>query len=469
MSEQWASRGLDFHLRIEPEHGRRGGLEQALRAAIRDGRLAPGDRLPSSRALAGELGLARGTVSQVYEQLTAEGDLTAQPRSGTRVAPQPGRSRGPVLPPVPSFRPPVDGFDLRSGLPDLSLFPRRQWLAAIRRVLQELPHAALGYGDPTGCVELREALADYLGRARGVLTTADHVVVCAGYTHALRLICQTVARDASTIAFEEPTLLDYPALAAKTGLRVNHLAVDGAGLSVDDLTDEGAVVVTPAHQFPLGVTLSSRRRGRLVSWARRHGSVIVEDDYDGEFRYDRQPVGALQGLAPEHVVYAGTVSKTIAPALRIAWLVLPTSLVGPIRETLRLEETYVNLLDQLVLARLIRSGELDRHLRRCRSRYRRRRDDLARALAAGLPQARMEGIAAGLHAVLRLPGTAADEPELLAHLARNRVHVDGLSAFYRQPPADGLGVIVGYATPPQHAYDGAVRALVTAAASAGLG
>ena len=465
MPDQWASRALDLHLQIDSSRGLRRGLEQSLRAAIRNGQLAPLAMLPSSRALASSLGVARGTVSQVYEQLAVEGYLTTHPRSGTRVASQPGRSRAPVLPPAVQFRQPVDGFDLRPGLPDLSLFPRTSWLAATRRALQDLPHAALGYGDPTGSLALREALADYLGRARGVITTPSHIVVCAGYTHALDLVCQTLSRVASSIAFEEPTLLDYCAIASKAGLHVNHLPVDRDGLPVDDLTSEGAVVVTPSHHYPLGVTLSSHRRGRLVQWARATGSVIVEDDYDGEFRYDRQPVGALQGLAPEQVIYAGTVSKAIAPALRIAWLVLPTHLVAPIRETLRYDETHVNLIDQTALTYLISGGDLDRHLRRCRSRYRRRRDALVRRLAATLPAARLSGIAAGLHAVLRLPDVAGDERELLAHLALNRVHVDGLSSYYDRPQSADLGIVIGYATPPQHAYDSAVDALTAAVAT----
>jgi GntR family transcriptional regulator/MocR family aminotransferase len=460
MSDRWASRGLDFHLQIDAGEGLRSGLEQSLRAAIRSGRLAPDEALPSSRALAASLGVARGTVSQVYEQLVAEGYLTSRPRSGTRVAPQPGRSQAPVLAPAPPFRGPVDGFDLRPCMPDLSLFPRSAWLAATRRALQEMPNAALGYGDPTGSAELRSALAAYLGRARGVITTPSHIVICAGYTHALQLLCQALSGVA--IAFEEPTLLDYRALASKAGLRVNQLPVDQDGAVVDELTTEGAVVLTPSHQFPLGVTLSAQRRGRLVEWARATRAVIVEDDYDGEFRYDRQPVGALQGLAPEQVIYAGTVSKTIAPALRLAWLVLPTHLVGALRETLRYEETHVNLIDQLALAHLIRSGDLDRHLRRSRSRYRRRRDALAQRLAAAVPSARLSGIAAGLHAVLRLPEATVSEPELLTLLAHRGVHVDGLSSYYNNPEAADLGLVIGYATPPQHAYEPAMTALITA-------
>ncbi|WP_433824422.1 PLP-dependent aminotransferase family protein [Actinoplanes sp. CA-015351] len=461
MADQWARSGWDLHLRIDREHGLRRGLEQALREAVRTGRLTPGDRLPSSRALAEELGVARGTVTQVYEQLSAEGYLTARPRSGMVVAPRPGPAPSPELPPTGPFRPPVPGFDLRPGLPDLSMFPRREWLAATRHVLQTVPNDALAYGDPTGSLELRSALADYLGRARGVITAPSNIIVCAGYTHALRLILMTTGQ---TVAFEDPTLLDYPALAEHLGHRVHRVPVDAGGLVVDGLGDAAAIVLTPAHQFPLGVTLGPRRRVQLLDWARRTGAVIVEDDYDGEFRYDRQPVGALQGLAPEHVVYTGTVSKTVAPALRIAWIAAPTALVPALREVMRYDEAYVNVIDQLALAHLIRRGDLDRHLRRCRLRYRKRRDHLGRSVEARLPGARLSGIAAGLHAVLHLPASAGTESEILARLAERGVAVDGLSRFYAHPPDSPLGVVVGYATPPQHAYDSAIDTLTSALA-----
>ena len=458
MSDQWASFGLDLHLRIDRSHGLRTGLEQALRDAVRDGRLSPGAWMPSSRALAQELGVARGTVSQVYEQLTAEGYLAANPRSGTLVAPRPGRAPAPAFPPAVAFRQPVDGFDLRPGLPDLSMFPRREWLAATRHVLQTMPHTDFAYGDPTGHAGLRSALAGYLGRSRGVITTAEHIIVCPGYTHALRIVCE--ALRGSAIAFEDPTLLDYPALAEHVGLRVTRIPVDGSGLRTGELTGEAAAVITPAHQFPTGVTLSPQRRIDLLDWARRTGAVIVEDDYDGEFRYDRQPVGSLQGLAPDHVVYAGTVSKSVAPGLRIAWLAAPTHLVPRLREVLRFDEVHVNVIDQLVLAHLIREGELDRHLRRCRTRYRRRRDQLGRAVAERLPGTQLSGIAAGLHAVLRLPGDVRDEPELLSRLTTHGVAVDRLSSFHHRPENSPLGLVIGYATPPQSSYDGAVAALV---------
>lgn len=463
MEDQWSRLGLDLHLSLCSAHGLRAGLEQALRDAVRQGQLSPGTPLPSSRALARDLGIARGTVTQAYDQLVAEGYLLSRPRSGIQVADRP------IVPPVEATPspytayPPVPGLDLRPGLPDLSAFPRREWLAATRQVLRTAPNTAFGYGDPTGSAELREALSDYLGRARGVVATPDRIVVCAGYTHALQLICRALRlQGATSIAFENPSEPGYPALAEQTGLRVSYLPVDQDGLVVDRLADEAAVAVTPAHQYPLGVTLSPARRARLLTWAGQAGAFVVEDDYDGEFRYDRQPVGALQGLAPDRVVYAGTASKTVAPGLRIAWIVVPAGLVAPLRESMRWDEAYASVIDQLVLAQLIRTGELDRHLRRCRTRYRRRRDRLGDAVASRLPYGRLSGIAAGLHAVLQIPGSAVSESTLVAHLAERGVAVNGISRFHHRPLDSPLSLVIGYATPPEHAYGNALDALIDA-------
>ncbi|MGK5557088.1 PLP-dependent aminotransferase family protein [Actinomadura kijaniata] len=457
MADDWSSWGLDLHLRLDRSRGLRIGLENALRDAVRSGRLAAGTRLPSSRTLARDLGVARGTVTQALDQLVAEGYLTSAPRSGIRVAAQPAPPPR-AAPVTRSWLPPVTGTDLRPGLPDLSAFPRRAWLAATRRVLQTAPNSAFGYADVAGTADLREALAAYLGRARGVVTTPEQIVVCAGYTHALRVVCE--ALGTASIAFEDPCSPDHPMLAAHLGLTAERLPTDASGLLIDALTGQDAVVVTPAHQYPLGGTLSPDRRTALLAWARRTGAFVLEDDYDGEFRYDRQPVGALQGMAPDQVIYAGTASKTIAPGLRLAWLAVPPALLPALRRASAWDDSSVNSLDQLVLADLVRSGELDRHLRRCRSRYRRRRDRLGEAVARRLPGAHLSGIAAGLHAVLHVPG--ADERALVARLRSRDVHVDGLTSYYEVPERSPGGLVIGYATPPEHAFASALSALVTA-------
>jgi GntR family transcriptional regulator / MocR family aminotransferase len=470
MADQWSRLGRDLFLEIDKAHGLRSGLEEALRDAIRRAQLAAGTALPSSRALARDLGVARGTVSQAYEQLIAEGYLVSTQRSATRVAPLPARQPGLTQAEAEVgattlaslYRPPAAGADLRPGRPDLSMFPRRQWLAATRRVLQTTPNTALGEAGWAGCAELRTALAGYLGRARGVVTSPDRIIVCAGFTHALWVVCQILSRYGThTISFEDPFEPDYRTRAERVGLSTACVPVDDDGLMVDQLADQ-PVVVTPAHQYPLGVTMSPRRRTQLVGWARQSQTFVVEDDYDGEFRYDRQPVGALQGLAPDRVIYAGTTSKTMTPGLRIGWLVVPADLIRPLHDVMRGEAAHVSVIDQLVLADLIQTGELDRHLRQCRSRYRRRRDRLGDVIAQ-LAHAQLSGIAAGLHAVVRLPAPSTAEARVLALLADHGVAADGLSRFYRNaadPPS--LGIVLGYATPPEHSYDGALNALVEA-------
>ncbi|MFE7855137.1 PLP-dependent aminotransferase family protein [Streptomyces sp. NPDC057403] len=459
MPKPWATLGVDLHL--EPAGpGVRRGLTDALREAVRTGRLAPGTRLPSSRALAADLGIARNTVAEAYTDLVAEGWLTARQGSGTRVA---ERTVVPPADAAPRPRPRSGpAHSLVPGTPDLGSFPRAQWLRAARRALATAPNTALGYGDPRGRVELRTALAGYLARARGVRADPERILVCAGISHGLRVLGAVLrARGASTIAVESYGLLAHWDLLADSGLRTVPLPFDERGTDPRELTDESAVLLTPAHQFPMGGTLHRDRRAAVVDWARRTGGVVVEDDYDGEFRYDRQPVGALQGLDPDHVVYAGTASKSLAPGLRLAWLVLPPDLAGEAARAKGHIDTC-GALDQLTLAEFLVSGAYDRHVRAARLRYRRRRDALVGAVTRRAPHVHATGIAAGLHLVLSLPpGTegatvrAADWQGLALH---------GLSR-YRHPAAtveERDALVVGYGTPPDHAWSGALDALCSA-------
>ena len=334
MQGTWAtSAGLDLHLELSGTR-RRAALETALREAVRSGRLAPGTTLPSSRALALDLGIARNTVAEAYGQLVAEGWLTARHGSGTWVAERAGpRSRQQRPVPGPAGRGPR--YDLRPGAPDLASFPRPAWLAAARRALATAPARDLGYCDPRGLEVLRVAIADYVARARGVVTTPDRIVVCAGFAQGLELLCETLrASGARSLAVEAYGHSGHRRIAAGAGLRLTTLPVDDHGADVaalaSQVTGRGpqprAVLLTPAHQFPLGVALAPARRRQVADWATRTGGLVIEDDYDGEFRYDRQAVGALQSLAPDHVVYAGTASKSLVPGLRLGWLALPAGL-----------------------------------------------------------------------------------------------------------------------------------------------
>ncbi|MFF6784323.1 aminotransferase class I/II-fold pyridoxal phosphate-dependent enzyme [Streptomyces sp. NPDC012510] len=451
--------GVDLHLELSGTGGRRAALIRALRDAVRGGRLAPGTRLPPYRSLAADLGIARNTVADAYAELVAEGWLTARQGSGTRVAERAVPLGAPAR--VPRKGPPLargPRHDLRQGTPDASAFPRAAWAASYRRALMRAPNEAFGPGDPAGRVELREALTEYLARARGVRTEPSRIVICSGFAHALRLLFHgRVLRG--PLAVEAYGLGFHRELLAEASVRTVPLPLDEDGADVDGLGRERAVLLTPAHQFPTGGPLHPARRAAVVDWARARGGVILEDDYDGEFRYDRKPVGAVQGLDPERVVHIGSVSKSLSPALRLGWMVLPERYVDAVLEVKGDREAWASTPDQLALADFVVSGAYDRHVRRMRQRYRARRDRLVVALATHAPHIEVRGIAAGLHAVLRLPpGT---ERSVVEAATRRGVALDGLAAF-RHPGATGEapdGLVVGYATPPEHAYGAALEAL----------
>ena len=460
---------MDLHLTIGAREGSlRGRLENELREAIRAGRLTPGAALPSSRALAVDLGISRGVVVEAYEQLTAEGYLVAVVGSGTRVAADAGRGgdegsglEGQAREGLPSVAEPRARHHLRPGLPDLASFPRRRWAAALTDTLRELPDERLSYGDARGAVELREALAGYLGRARGVSSSADRIVLTGGLRTGLSLLWGALAgRGLRRVGIEQPGWPGQGATVVAAGLEAVPVAVDGDGLVVDELerADVDAVVVTPANQFPTGAVLAPERRAALVAWARREGALIVEDDYDAQYRYDRDPVGSLQGLAPDRTVHGGSVSKLLAPGLAIGWLVLPERLAGPVAEHKRRSQGAGSVIEQVALARLIDSGELDRHLRRTRRLYRGRREAVLAALARELPEARVSGAAAGLHVVVLLPSGCGEEA-VVSEAARRGLALEGMRG--REP-----AVLLGYGRLPEESVAPVVRALAEAVRSA---
>jgi GntR family transcriptional regulator / MocR family aminotransferase len=464
MADRWAITGVDLHLK--PLGSRvRAGLEDALRDAVRDGRLAAGTRLPSTRALAADLGLARNTVAEAYSQLVAEGWLEARQGSGTRVAERPraGRTRAAVraVDDAGNGRVAAARHNLRPGSPDLTSFPRAAWISATRRALAAAPPDAFGYEFSQGRPELRSALAEYLARARGVIADPERIVVCGGFAEALSLACEVLAaRGARRLATERHGLDTHRHIAARHGLATQPLEIDEHGARTDQLAggDADAVLLTPAHQFPFGVALAPARRSAAVHWASDGGRTVIEDDYDGEFRYDRQPVGAMQALAPERVVYAGTASKSLAPGLRIAWLVLPDELHRHAVEIQDLLRSGPDAVAQLALAELIGSGAYDRHVRRARLVYRRRRDRLLTTVARAAPAVRVHGIAAGLHALLELPPGSSEE-EVIGHAASRGLALSGLESFTDGPADGGPALVIGYATPPEHGYTAALARL----------
>jgi len=457
MARSRTSSTIPLHLVLAPDgagpvHRR---LEQALRDAIRSGRLTPGSVLPSSRALAGELGLSRGVVVEAFEQLVAEGYLVTRPGGATTVA------AGSTATGARVARPDVRLFeiDFRPGRPDLAEFPRRAWLRSIREVLEVTPSERLGYLDGRGVPELRSALSSYLDRARGTASHPDDVVISSGFAQGLGLVGRVlVDRGRRRIAVEDPSLDDSQAVLRAEGLTIVPIPVDADGLVVERLqtTDVDAVLVTSAHQYPTGAVLPPERRLALVDWARRREGLIVEDDYDTEFRYDRAPIGAIQGLDPDRVIYAGSASKVLAPGLRLGWLVTPSGLADELARVKTVADQGSPAIDQLAFADFLERGELDRHLRRMRPVYRRRRDALLAALARHLPEARPTGASAGLHVLVWLP-PGTDEAAVVETAERAGIGLSGASRHAITPGPPGL--VLGYGQIRESAIDDAVRRL----------
>ncbi|MFG3266908.1 MocR-like pyridoxine biosynthesis transcription factor PdxR [Streptomyces bobili] len=452
MDDFWSGVGVDLHLETDGNEGRRAGLERALRDAVRGGRLAPGTRLPATRRLATEVGISRNTVKAAYDQLVAEGYLTARQGSGTRVAALPSAA---AEAPAATARAREPRFDLRPGSPDVGAFPAAAWLRALRRAIATAPSLAYDYGDPRGRIELRTALSGYLGRARGVIAPPERIVITSGYVQGLALL--TRALEGAPVGMEDPGLPFHREVVRRNGGHVVPVPVDDRGLRARELGDDlGAVVVTPAHQYPTGVTLHPERRRALTDWARARGALIVEDDYDGEFRYDRQPVGALQGMAPGQVAYLGTASKTLGPALRLGWMVLPSHLVDAVADAKLHSDHHTETIGQLALAELITGHAYDRHVRACRLRYRRRRDLLLDRLGA---RRGVRGIAAGLHALVEV----RDEADVLERAEAEGLAVGRLGEHWHAREAAGgrpQGLVVGYGTPRERAYPEALEVLV---------
>src|SRR4051794_20163591 len=452
-SEGTTATGPELLIELRRERGRplRAQLEEGLREAVRSGRLMAGAPLPSSRALARDLGVSRRLVVEAFAQLAAEGYLVTRQGAGTFVAETAAAAPAPI--PAPEPRPPR--YDFFPGAPDLSAFPRAAWARAVRDVLRETPDHTLNYGDPRGLPALRTALAGYLGRARGVVAQPERMVITSGAAQALGLLAAVlVARGTPRIAVEDPSLPDHRDVMVRRGADVVPVPVDDEGLRVDALARTGAaaVVVTAAHQMPLGVALSVDRRAALLAW----GGLVVEDDYDAEFRYDRAPLAALQGLAPEQVAYLGSVSKTLAPGLRLGWLVLPAGLVGEVAQEKALADMGSDVIGQLTFARLIESGAYDRHVRVLRRRHRSRRDAMVAAVERHLPGARVQGIAAGLHVNVLL-SEPVDVRAFEAQCEARSVRVYGSRRRM---------ICLGYANVTEPAIDQGIRLLAEAARSA---
>ncbi|WP_433463208.1 PLP-dependent aminotransferase family protein [Spirillospora sp. CA-128828] len=448
MAIEWAGSPPELLLPLDRDAAGtlRSQLETGLRDAICTGRLKAGERLPSSRELARQLGVSRGLVQECYGQLTAEGYLCTRTGSATRVAPvrvHREEEAGDGLRPAPRLR-----VDFASGVPDLASFPRGDWCWAQREVARTAPNDALGYGDPRGAEPLRDVLAGHLRRVRAAVAEPGDIVVCAGFAQGLNIVLRVLARrGVRRVAFEDPGYGDGATMAAaeRAGVEAVPVPVDDLGLDVGALDASGAraVVVTPAHQWPTGVVLAPERRRALADWACERDALVIEDDYDAEFRYDREPVGSVQGLAPGRVLGLGTVSKSLAPAVRLGWILCPPALTRAVAEEKRLDDRGSPVLDQLALAALIESGRYGRHLRHMRPVYAARRAALVDALARHAPEVRLTGLDAGFHAVAHLP-EGADERHVVAEARKRSVGLYGMSTYRASGAAEPPQLVLGF-------------------------
>lgn len=442
-------------LERRPGETLRACLERTLRDAIREGSLRAGVELPASRRLAVQLGVSRGVVRDSYAELEAQGYLQVSARRAPLVAEVPGKQPQRVAPPAPA--PSALRFDMTPTTPDVTLFPRKLWSAALVVAVRDAPATALDYADPRGTSVLRERLADELGRTRGVICDPSQVVIVQGAAQGVDVILRTLRhRGATRIAVEDPSLIRHQWQIADAGLELVGQPVDRDGLIVEGL-DADAVIVSPAHQFPTGVVLSGARRRELLAWSRASGGFVIEDDYDAEFRYDREPVRALQGLHPEGVVYMGTTSKTLAPALRLGWLVVPEPLAGELAELKRLVDNFSPTLEQLAMAHMIERGHYQRHIRKARAIYRARRDRLVSALAEHFPELIVSGVAAGLSVTLNLP-SSADDRELERLALGAGIRLEALTRYAIRDRGE-RGLVMGYGRMHETALSTAIAVL----------
>ncbi|MEV4775682.1 PLP-dependent aminotransferase family protein [Microbacterium sp. LWH12-1.2] len=434
---------LDLDAASEPRAARtslRNRLERALRAAVAEGRLPADAALPPSRVLADTIGVSRWVVTEAYGQLVAEGVLDARTGSATRVAASahpsalPSSVAGITSTPAPRF-------DLRPGIPDLRATPRSRWASALRSALSTLPDSDLARAHPSGYLPARVAVAEHLSRSRHAVADPERVLLTHGASDGMSILATELHRRGHrAILVEDPSWPRLRDIAARAGLRPIPVPVDEEGVDASVLAEAAArtgaraALLTPAHQFPLGAALSAARREQVVHWARDHDAFVVEDDYDAEFRYDRRPIAALQRLAPDRIALFGSLSKSVSPALGIGWALLPPGIDPPP------STSAPSLVDQAALAHFIVNGDLERHLRASRIRFRRRRARLLDALRTELPDLTPSGIAAGMHLLLPLPaGCAAADVVAMATADLAITPLHRYAAGARAPEALVLG------------------------------
>lgn len=453
-------------------------LAEAIRESILAGRFRPGERLPPTRVLATNLSLARNTVLEAYEQLIAEGYLAARHGSGTYVAPDlPDRAfRAETIPNRPASQlegqPPrlsdfahrllADGipttidqetqtpsnFEFRYGTPSLDEFPLDAWRTLTKRVLDYPPTELLGYGPTEGLPQLRQALARYLQRSRGVRCDAGQVLIVNGSQQALDVAARVLVNPGDVVATEDPGYRGARAVFHAVGARIVPVPCDSEGIRVSCIPESARIIyVTPSHQFPTGAVMSAARRLELLALANRTGAVVIEDDYDSEFRYEGRPLAALQGLDEGgRVIYMGTLSKVLLPALRLGYLVAPPALQPSITAAKWLTDRHVALLYQAVLAHFIDEGHFERHLRRMRKVYETRRATMLAAFAEHFgDRATITGTESGMHILVNIAGVA-DADRFIEEARRNGVGIYSAAPYYAGEPPPGASFLMGYSS-----------------------
>lgn len=477
---RWYHSGLDIVIELPDDPARPAyqRLAEAIRESILGGRFRPGERLPPTRVLATNLALARNTVLEAYEQLIAEGYLSARHGSGTYVAPDlPDRAfraesisnnaarRADAIPPrlsefaerlisdgIPTTideetqRP--SNFEFRYGTPSFDEFPMDAWRTLTKRVLDYPPKELLGYGPTEGLPQLREALARYLQRSRGVRCDAGQVLVVNGSQQALDVAARVLVNPGDVVATEDPGYRGARAVFQAIGGRMAPVPCDNEGIRVDCIPDEARVIyVTPSHQFPTGAVMSAARRLELLAHANRTGAVIIEDDYDSEFRYEGRPLAALQGLDEGgRVIYTGTLSKVLLPALRLGYMVAPAGLQPAITAAKWLTDRHVALLYQAVLALFIDEGHFERHLRRMRKVYETRRTTMLAAFAEHFGErATITGTESGMHVLVNISGVS-DADRFIESARREGVGIYSAAPYYAGEPPPGASFLMGYSS-----------------------
>ncbi|HWT74871.1 MAG TPA: PLP-dependent aminotransferase family protein [Mobilitalea sp.] len=429
-------------------------LYQKMKAMILEGTLTPGEKLPSSRTLARDLSISRNTVLEVYNQLIAEGYLEGFHGSGTVVADgilKKYQNYTKISVPVSSVPVMEDSklIDFRSGVPALELFPYKEWGKLYYQICSELPSGSLRYLKPEGSQELRAAISQYLYRTRGIQCSEEQIMIISGSTQGLSLISKLLYREPLGVITENPTHPGLCKVITSAGYQITGIPVDEKGILTKELTPSEQVAfiyATPSHQYPMGGILPVQRRIELIQYALDNNCYILEDDYDSEFRYEGPPVSSLYELNPEKVIYIGSFSKILAPALRLGFLLLPRELIAPYRQLKMYSDVHSEAVTQYTLAKFIREGCLEKHIWKTKKLYQKKRDYLLLQLKNHWKdEYEVKGQAAGLHIVVCFPGITFTK-ELTAKLLFNHVKIYPLRHYYLEEAEDDQhDILLGYA------------------------